>query len=115
MAPRTATDLARYEQRKAARHCVDCAAGLQETDGLRCLECHETKLRCAKVYRATERAHRLDANRQAAKYARRRAAGLCVDCGAPAEGRARCEAHRLAMKLAQQEWLQRREEATRAG
>lgn len=31
--------------------------------------------------------------RNIARYNARRAAGLCVDCGAPADGVARCEAH----------------------
>lgn len=103
---------AQYDQRKADRRCVCCNAGLQDLDGVRCVECHEIAARA----RAKSRQRDPDGyrRRDAERTARRRALnpeawnarqrerrlehkinGLCSDCNEPAlEDNVRCQFHR---------------------
>ena len=95
----TAAD--RYRARVAARLCVQCAAGLQDTDGVRCIECaaaqcedpgkrdRDARHRSTDGYRAK---HAADA---AALYASAKAALVCADCGAPSIRFRRCQACRV--------------------
>lgn len=82
---------ARYYARKAARLCVDCEAGLQDEDGVRCLECRERHARYLKTqagramragvdrrFRAQNRAAYNASKRS--RYERHKLAGLCVWC-----------------------------------
>lgn len=84
--PRAST----YRRRRANRLCVDCGAGLQETDGLRCVEDQEARDRMEAT--AHRRRQKLKARRLLRDQ--RVAANRCLDCpAAPAPGRVRCEAH----------------------
>ena len=74
------TPTERYADRVARRLCVQCAAGLQDTDGVRCVECSAYQRR----YRAK---HAADV---AAQYATAKAAKVCADCGAPSPRFVRC-------------------------
>lgn len=55
--------------RIASRLCVDCAAGLQDDDGTRCVECAEKNRIAGRRYRATDRAKALDAANKRRLYA----------------------------------------------
>ena len=95
------TPAERYADRVARRLCVQCAAGLQDTDGVRCVECsayqrtapgkreREARHRSTDGYRAK---HAADA---AALYASAKAALVCADCGAPSIRFRRCQACRV--------------------
>jgi hypothetical protein len=82
-----------YTSRKLAQQCVDCAAGLQDDDGLRCVECEDRNRAAKKVSRnrdgrAVEKAY------ERKTRAARRANGLCSGCSEPAAaGKSRCEKH----------------------
>ncbi len=93
-----------YAHRKAARLCQDCAAGLQEADGLRCVECTATRAKAT----TSPRAHRRRAAWRRARYRR----GLCQDCPAPTvPGRCRCAEHLAARTAAFARYLDRKEAA----
>jgi len=78
---RLAAKRAEYMRRKLAGECVECAAGLQDDDGLRCVE-------CAEVARTSL------SKTRTARYWRRRAEGKCVDCESPRLSHVlRCELH----------------------
>ena len=90
------TPAERYAHRVARRLCVQCAAGLQSTDGVRCVECSAYQ-RTAPGKREREARHRAtDHYREkhaadvAALYASAKAALVCADCGAPSARFARC-------------------------
>lgn len=100
-----------YDDRKAARRCIDCAAGLQSADGLRCVECRERAVADKRRYRATAKGRAAERARLARRYQHLTAAGLCVDCAAPAApGRRRCEAHLAARAASQAVYLDRKEQ-----
>lgn len=94
---RTAAQLATYAARRAARHCLDCAADLKPLIAWvkpRCPECHDNALERARKYNATEAGRARSRRHMARRYAAQKAAGLCVDCPRPAApGRVRCEDH----------------------
>ncbi len=82
-----------YATRKAAQVCVECAAGLQEEDGLHCVECNERRTETRKRYRKTGGA-RLERKWQTKTRETRKAAGLCTQCPRVAvAGRVRCAEH----------------------
>lgn len=100
-----------YADRKAARRCIDCAAGLQPPDGLRCVECRERAVDDQRRYRATAKGRAAERARLARRYQHLTAAGLCVDCAAPAApGRRRCETHLAARAASQAVYLDRKEQ-----
>lgn len=106
------TTNATRRQRVSDRRCVDCAAGLQDEDGVRCVECADRQRESLVRYRQTDKGR--TANRRILKKRRdaRRAAGQCVDCPSPAlPGASRCEPHRARNALNRQLALIRREAA----
>ena len=101
-----------YHERKAARRCVDCNAGLQATDRIRCVECAERAIADQRRYRRTAQGRRTKAARLRRRYADRIAAGLCVDCAAPAApSRRRCDACLAARTASQAAYLDRLEDS----
>jgi hypothetical protein len=115
-----------YAERKAARLCTDCMAGLQETDGTRCLECATLGAADARRYRAKNkrktaaitRKYRLANLARAAALAKKwrvSSARLerCDDCSADAvSGSTFCAKHRARRRLRAREY-QRRKRAER--
>ena len=90
------TPTERYADRVARRLCVQCAAGLQDTDGVRCVECSAYQ-RTAPGKREREARHRATDHYRAkhaadvaAQYATAKAAKVCADCGAPSPRFVRC-------------------------
>lgn len=68
----------------AARRCIQCRAGLQELDGVRCVE-------CTRKHRAYAASHRPE---EWLARAVRPMRGLCLSCPAPVvPGRNRCQRH----------------------
>lgn len=98
------------DKRRAAGLCIWCAAGLQEGDGTRCIECTEKGRSSSKAYQATDRGRAAGRERQARIREKDRAAynagfretylnakinGICVECSAPCSDESvRCEKHR---------------------
>ena len=114
---------ARYQHRKSARLCVDCAAGLQERDGVRCVECHERNADAVRSYyerggnavRAAWAKRRYHADPEAARavrrllYETRKLAGICQDCTFPAvDGAAYCLAHLEQRRIRARESMRRK-------
>jgi hypothetical protein len=115
---------ARREQLKAEGRCIDCSAGLQETDGVRCVECHERNADASVQYGQTERGkskraqwalRRYYANHEQSKalrrlrYERRKIAGICLDCSFPAvDGAAYCLAHLEQRRLRAREAMRKK-------
>lgn len=98
-----------YAARVAARRCVRCNAGLQELDGVRCVECTERDRATDYKYKASSHGRAQYAVRQRRWRADARVAGRCADCLAPAApGRRRCEEHLAATKVAQALYLERK-------
>lgn len=94
----------RYLKLKLSGRCVSCQAGLQEDDGVHCVECVERRRRWASSEagrastRATARRYTQTAAGSAARRvamarrrASRRAAGLCIACCVPVASGLRCE------------------------
>ena len=108
---RTPAMLACYAARKSARLCVDCAAGLQDTDRIRCVECLAVNYAASSAYRTSEIGRAGNRRRLKARRAARTAAGLCIDCGIATSGPIRCERHRDATKLSTVAWKDRKEQA----
>lgn len=93
------------------RLCRECAAGLQETDGLRCLECAELHRKVVGRYhrskkgRETHAAFQLAAYRsdpvaarvaRMARYLAKKLSGECHHCGSVAlDGSSFCAVHRV--------------------
>jgi len=92
----------RYAHRVSHRICVQCAAGLQATDGVRCLECtaldrdHPGKAARDVRHRATPHRKAYQVERATADYQAAAAAKLCADygCTNPATKYKRCAACR---------------------
>lgn len=101
---------ARYQERKLSGKCIDCAAGLQEDDGLRCVECEESatisKMRYNRSSRVRRRTRRIVNKRRN----ERRAAGLCIACGVSASPRSKlyCDEHLAARRVHQLNYRARR-------
>jgi len=107
----------RRAQRKANRLCIDCAAGLQEDDGVRCVECYDKILLASYRYRvrnqkrvnarAREWHRKRRATHAAEENAKQRArrlahkiAGLCQLCKNPSlEDNVYCALHREAARI----------------
>ena len=103
---------ARYAALKAARQCVYCAAGLQEGDGITCVECTERKAESRARYEASAKGRAAERRHQRKKLARRMANGQCLSCTRPAgPGRRRCDHHLTYQAAAQAVYLDRREQA----
>lgn len=113
-----------YDARKAARRCVKCAAGLQEADGVLCVECREAndayvppphvREKILANKRAKAKAH-YAANRDAererieARRLNRLTRGICGCCPEPAlEDSAWCEGCREVMRARAKERARRR-------
>lgn len=91
----------RYAHRVATRRCVQCAAGLQATDGVRCVECAAAQCddpgkrdRDAR-HRATPKRRAYRAAWMARGYVAAVEAQVCADCGAPSSRYRRCQACRV--------------------
>lgn len=109
-------------QRRANRRCVECDAGLQETDNVKCVECVERARVTARRYVAKNRTRIRAANRdrKRERYAkdpagsarkqrehilRRKVAGLCIECKNPAlEDNIRCAFHREKRNALARNW-----------
>lgn len=91
-----------YQSRKLASVCIECAAGLQDSDGLSCVDC-TARSRVSQIrYRARHRAskNRKDRKRHNRVRAERRDQGLCGRCIRRAvEGRTLCESHLEHMRV----------------
>ncbi len=86
---------ARYERRKLEQRCIDCDAGLQEDDGLRCVECAESATEAKRKYWASGKPCERTAAWHRADYAQRKAIGVCLHCSKPAApGGVMCSTHR---------------------
>lgn len=109
--PWTAADArARYLRLKAARLCVRCSAGLQETDGTRCVECEELCAAREAKHAKTRAGKRTRARIAKRLRDRRKAAGLCTWCSRPARpGSLKCEHHHHTGKVARAAYLDRQE------
>lgn len=72
-----------YYDRKERQVCVDCEAGLEDDDGLRCKRCEGRQLDSKLTYEASPKGKR--AKRRWAKkaYRARAKAGVCSDCQKP--------------------------------
>ncbi len=75
---------ARYLKRKLDSVCIDCAAGLQDDDGLRCVECAEKAATSRKVYYNTKHGRAMERAQHRARYARLAVARKCPSCQRPA-------------------------------
>lgn len=109
---------ARYARLKAERRCVDCTAGLQDDDGVQCVECRDKRndahARNGKRYLETareglRRRYAKDPVAAAARMReyklRRKLAGLCAQCVLPALPDSNlCELHREASRLHSRNW-----------
>ena len=109
--PWTAADArARYQRLKAARKCIRCAAGLQDADGVECLECaeeHRDRVDARAQTRAGKRARARIAHRL---RERRKSLGLCVWClRAARPGTTKCEHHHHTSKVSRADYLDRKE------
>lgn len=94
-----------YADRKHSGKCIDCAATLQEDDGLRCVDCAERNAIYRARFRRTSKFKRRDNARRRAIHARRADAGQCVFCGVPAlEGHTMCAGHLQRNRRYQREW-----------
>lgn len=101
MSERTAK---RYAQLKAARLCVDCRAGLQDDDGVRCIECAADRsrrsLNYARQHPEVQRAYLTRARDRVNAYRRdlrtaKKLARICIDCTEPClDDNLRCRLHR---------------------
>ena len=94
---RRTADLARYHQRTAERVaqglCPKCGKRPPEPERSQCGPCLEKDAAAGRA-RAAGMPRRDPEKRNAAArrlYAKRRAKGLCTDCGEPSQGAARCE------------------------
>lgn len=115
--PTPASQLALYRYRRDNRLCVNCGAGLQEGDGVTCVEHAEANRRTSAAYGATARGLEKLASRRAKVRAARLALDLCVDCPvtniqSAEPGRELCTAHRVAKKLAAIRRAEQRESAS---
>jgi hypothetical protein len=102
----------RYQRLKAERRCVDCTAGLQDGDGVRCIECAEESRAAHARYAARypSRLRKRNREKYRARYERereemaarmrewrmaRKATGLCMLCIQPALDDSNfCDVHR---------------------
>jgi hypothetical protein len=99
-----------YADRKRRGQCVDCRAGLQLGDGVRCIECTEAHRKRRRAYGRTARGRAVNAAHLARLRTRRKAAGICADCTAPARpGHVACEACAHLRKLSHTDYLDRKE------
>jgi hypothetical protein len=93
----------RYLRLKLAGLCVSCEAGLQEDDGVHCVECVERRAHwaasaagkastsaTARRYTQTPAGAEYRRAAQARRRARRRAARQCIACCTPVEDRLHC-------------------------
>jgi hypothetical protein len=86
----------RYAARVAFRFCVQCAAGLQDGDGVRCVECAQKqcddpgKLERDRRHRATPHRKASRVAWMSARYVEAVQAGTCADCGEPSKRFRRC-------------------------
>lgn len=85
-------------QRRRDRRCIFCNAGLQELDGVLCVECADKNRETSRAYRATEAGKKADRDNRRKRYhadperfrSRQRerqleakCAGKCPVCGDP--------------------------------
>jgi hypothetical protein len=112
---RTAAQRALYAARLAAGFCPDCGADLKPLLAWgkpRCPESYEKLVARARRYNASPNGKARSTRYMARTYAERRAAGACIDCGAPAVvGKARCEPHLAAHREWGALYLDRQEQA----
>ena len=97
---RAAVDLARRVRYKSSRRCGACGAGLQDEDGVYCVEHRTAMLAYSRRYNASPRGRETTAARMKRIYDARVAIGECVGgCGGPAlPGLRRCQEHHDAQK-----------------
>lgn len=97
---------ARYATRKANRQCVDCQAGLQPSDSIRCVECMKKQRASRAKYQKTEGGK--ECRRR--EYARKVERGQCQSCpGEALPGKRKCEARAAQHKTYQAAYLDRRD------
>lgn len=96
-----------YADRKLSQRCVDCAAGLQEDDGLRCVECTARNAISARRYREGNGRNR---EYESAKSRRlsRRSRGLCVKCDQPSSSQSMCPKHLALHRVLATNWARRK-------
>jgi hypothetical protein len=115
-----------YLTRKLAGVCVDCQAGLQSDDGLRCVECNERDFIRQRKYLRSERGRLKTRARERALYHRdveasrarrrdgyqdRKVAGVCPRCTSPAlPDHTLCERHRKKLNKANRLYRKRKRE-----
>jgi hypothetical protein len=114
----------RYDFRKANRLCADCEAGLQDEDGVCCVECSARRVDWQKRNPDARRAiharwrQKNSAKRNAyqrERYEQNKVAGICVQCMQPSlEDSIFCEPHRDASRKVSRETQRRRRAAQRA-
>jgi hypothetical protein len=75
------TRRAAYLDRKTRQVCVDCAAGLQEDDGLKCVECGDRDKAAKAGRRTTPEVRAREAVSRRARRAQWIANGKCAHCG----------------------------------
>lgn len=101
-----------YLDRKIAGVCIDCRAGLQDDDGLRCVECTAKALVSKQRWRARQprgRMRKADRARRQSRHAQRAAQGRCTNCLEPRwNGSIMCHGHLLAARRFKREWLRRK-------
>jgi hypothetical protein len=95
-----------YQHRKESGLCCDCGAGLQENDGLRCIECEARH----RAWARSEKGRSVRARTARMIRERARREGRCIDCTAPAAPhRIRCEAHLAASREYARKWRHNKE------
>lgn len=102
---------AKNEERIAAGRCISCRKPVLAGEGRRCPKCERIATRARHRWTKSEAGQAWNRAYAAARYADRKARGVCIRCDSPAaQGRISCAAHLLADKLKTQMWLAARDE-----
>lgn len=102
---------AKNDERIAAGKCISCRKPVLAGEGRRCLKCERIATHARHRWTKSEAGHAWNRAYAAARYADRKARGVCIRCESPAApGRISCAAHLLADKLKTQMWLAARDE-----
>lgn len=90
----------RRQERKQSRRCIDCAAGLQPEDGVRCVECASSHLLRTGKYSKSSRGAATRRTRVKELRRKRNRIGLCPECGGERDDdRKLCSTCRFKQKL----------------
>lgn len=102
---------AKTAERIAASRCVSCKRPVLPGEGKRCPKCERVAARARRQWTKSEAGQAWNREYAAARYADRKARGVCIRCETPAApGRISCAAHLAADKLKTQLWLAARDE-----